>query len=86
MTARPVSDIDLAEHTGKREPGPEHGAGFTTEMYEAAFSTQGSHPMGGVAMARTLEEARQQLANVLIFADPTAPATRRSSPSTAAYP
>jgi len=55
-------------------------------MYEAAFSTQGSHPMGGVAMARTLEEARQQLANVLIFADPTAPATRRSSPSTAAYP
>jgi hypothetical protein len=48
---------------------------FTTEMYEAAFSTQGSHPMGGVAMARTLEEARQQLADMLIFADPTAPAT-----------
>ncbi len=48
---------------------------FTTEMYEAAFSTQGSHPMGGVAMARTLAEARQQLADMLIFADPTAPAT-----------
>jgi hypothetical protein len=26
-------------------------------------------------MARTLEEARQQLADMLIFADPTAPAT-----------
>ncbi len=48
---------------------------FTTEMYEAAFSTQGSHPIGGVAMARTLAEARQQLADMLIFADPTAPAT-----------
>ena len=48
---------------------------FTTEMYEAAFSTQGSHPMGGVAMARTLAEARQHLADMLIFADPTAPAT-----------
>jgi len=48
---------------------------FTTEMYQAAFSTQGSHPMGGVALARTLEEARQHLADMLIFADPTAPAT-----------
>ena len=48
---------------------------FTTEMYQAAFSTQGSHPMGGVALARTLEEAREHLADMLIFADPTAPAT-----------
>ena len=31
--------------------------------------------MGGVAIARTLDEARQRLADMLIFCDPTAPAT-----------
>ena len=48
---------------------------ITTELYEAGFSTQGAHPLGGVAMARTIDEARQRLADMLLFADPTAPTT-----------
>lgn len=87
----------MADHHRTRPADPTTPAGtdrdrsmvpvFTTEMYEAAFSTLGSHPMGGVALARTLEEARQHLADMLIFADPTAPATaeiiafHRGSPS-----
>ena len=43
----------------------------TTELYEAAFSTTGDHPQCGVAIARTLHEARQRLADMLIFCDPT---------------
>lgn len=48
---------------------------FTTELYEAAFSTTGSHPQCGVAIARTLHEARQRPADMLIFCDPRSPAT-----------
>ena len=48
---------------------------LTTELYEAGFSTLGSRPLGGVAMARTVDEAWQRLADMLLFADPTAPTT-----------
>ena len=47
----------------------------STELYEAGFSTLGSRPLGGVAMARTVDEAWQRLADMLLFADPTAPTT-----------
>ena len=43
---------------------------ITTEIYEAAFSTTGEHPQCGIAIARTLYEARQRLADMLIFCDP----------------
>ena len=42
----------------------------TTEIYEAAFSTTGEHPQCGIAIARTLHEARQRLADMLILCDP----------------
>ena|SRR5690349_12888695 len=45
------------------------------ELYEAGFSTTGPHPQAGIALARTLDDARQRLADMLIFCDPTAPAT-----------
>lgn len=48
---------------------------ITTELYEAAFSTTGTHPQCGVTLTRTIEEARQRLADMLIFCDPTTPAT-----------
>jgi len=48
---------------------------ITTELYEAGFSTQGRHPFAGIAMAATIDEARQRLADMLLFADPTAPTT-----------
>ena len=48
---------------------------ITSELYEAGFSTLGRHPLGGVAMAATIDEARQRLADMLLFADPTAPTT-----------
>ena len=47
----------------------------STELYEAASSTLGAHPIGGVAIARTIVEARQRLADMLIFCDPQSPAT-----------
>jgi len=48
---------------------------ITTELYESGFSTLGERPLGGVAMARTIDEARQRLADMLLFADPAAPTT-----------
>ena len=54
-------------HTTPRTPA--------TEIYEAAFSTTGNHPQAGVALTRTIEQARQRLADMLIFCDPHAPAT-----------
>ena len=45
------------------------------ELYEAGFSTTGPHPQAGIALARTLDDARQRLADMLVFCDPTAPAT-----------
>jgi hypothetical protein len=42
----------------------------TGEMYEAAFSTTGPHPLCGVALTRSIEEARQRLADMLLLVDP----------------
>ena len=44
-------------------------------LYEAGFHTTGPHPQGGVAIARSIDDARQRLADMLIFCDPTAAAT-----------
>ena len=60
--------------TATTRSGPAHPP-ITTELYEAGFSTLGGRPLGGVAMARTIDEARQRLADMLLFADPTAPTT-----------
>ena len=43
-------------------------------LYEAGFHTTGTHPQGGVAIARSIDDARQRLADMLIFCDPTAAA------------
>ena len=43
-------------------------------LYEAGFSTTGPHPQGGVAIARSIHDARQRLADMLTFCDPTATA------------
>ena len=43
-------------------------------LYEAGFHTTGPHPQGGVAIARSIDEARRRLADMLIFCDPTAAA------------
>ena len=42
----------------------------TGEMYEAAFSTTGPHPHCGVALTRSIAEARQRLADMLLLVDP----------------
>jgi hypothetical protein len=46
----------------------------TSSLYEAAFSTTGPNPRCGVALTRTIEEARQSLANMLLLCDPATPA------------
>ena len=43
-------------------------------LYEAGFHATGPHPQGGVAIARSIHDARQRLADMLIFCDPTAAA------------
>ena len=45
-------------------------------LYEAGFTTTGPgpHPQGGVAIARSIDDARQRLADMLTFCDPTAAA------------
>ena len=43
-------------------------------LYEAGFHTTGPHPQGGVAIARSIDDARQRLADMLTFCDPTAAA------------
>jgi hypothetical protein len=43
-------------------------------QHEAGFSTTGPHPQGGVAIARSIDDARQRLADMLTFCDPTAAA------------
>ncbi len=68
--SRPADPTTTATST-IRTSRPTH----PTELYEAGFSTLGEHPLGGVAMARTIDEARQRLADMLLFADPTAPTT-----------
>jgi len=69
----------MSDQQGSRPADPTATATSTpthaTELYEAGFSTLGERPLGGVAMARTIDEARQRLADMLLFADPTAPTT-----------
>ena len=43
-------------------------------LYEAGFATTGPHPQGGVAIARSIDDARRRLADMLIFCDPAAAA------------
>ena len=58
--------------TTEQVPAPEQPV--TGCLYEAGFSTTGPHPQGGVAIARSIDDARQRLADMLIFCDPTAAA------------
>ena len=46
---------------------------LTPVLYEAAFSTTGERPQCGVALARTIEQARAGLADMLVLCDPAAP-------------
>ena len=56
------------------KPAPSPGQSMTGCLYEAGFSTTGPHSQGGVAIARSIDEARQRLADMLIFCDPGAAA------------
>ena len=58
-------------------PGPAATPGqvVTGCLYEAGFHTTGPHPQGGVTIARSIHDARQRLADMLIFCDPAAAAT-----------
>jgi hypothetical protein len=58
--------------TTEQVPAPEQPV--TGCLYEAGFHTTGPHPQGGVAIARSIDDARQRLADMLIFCDPTAAA------------
>jgi len=58
--------------TTEQVPAPEQPV--TGCLYEAGFSTTGPHPQGGVAIARSIDDARQRLADMLIFCDPAAAA------------
>ena len=71
QSSRPAATNTTTTHTANHDTG--HGG--TRELYEAGFSTTGPHPQAGIALARTLHEARQRLADMLVFCDPTAPAT-----------
>ena len=71
QSSRPTVTNTTATNTTNHDTG--HNT--TCEQYEAGFSTTGAHPQAGIALARTLDEARQRLADMLIFCDPTAPAT-----------
>ena len=44
-------------------------------LYQAGFDATGPYPQGGVAIARSIDEARRRLADMLNFCDPTAAAT-----------
>jgi hypothetical protein len=59
--------------TTEQVPAPEPAV--TGCLYEAGFHTTGPHPQGGIAIARSIDEARQRLADMLIFCDPAAAAT-----------
>ena len=71
QSSRPAVTNTTTTHTTNHDTG--HDA--TRELYEAEFSTQSAHPQAGIALARTLDEARQRLADMLVCCDPTAPAT-----------
>ena len=52
----------------EQAPSPESAiAGY---LYEAGFHTTGLHPQGGVAIARTIDDARQRLADMGVEEDP----------------
>jgi hypothetical protein len=54
----------------------------TGRLYEAGFHATGPHPQGGVAIARSIDDARQRLADMLIFCDPAAAAIADITAST----
>ena len=56
--------------TTEQVPAPEQPV--TGCLYEAGFHTTDPHPQGGVAIARSIHDARQRLADMLTFCDPTA--------------
>ena len=62
------------EQAASPEPAVSPGQLVAGCLYEAGFTTTGPHPQGGVAIARTIDDARQRLADMLIFCDPTATA------------
>ena len=63
---------DIGQCDTEQVPAPEHAV--TGCLYEAGFHTTGAHPQGGVALARSIDDARRRLADMLIFCDPTAAA------------
>ena len=67
----PDTNIDHTPPEEMTSPEPV----VTGSLYEAGFTTTGPHPQGGVAIARTIDDARQHLADMLIFCDPNAAAT-----------
>ena len=60
------------EQAASPEPAVSTGQLVTACLYEAGLTTTGPHPQGGVAIARSIHEARQRLTDMLIFCDPTA--------------
>ena len=73
-TVTPTTTTRHAPPTPEQAAEPE--AVVTGCLYEAGFTTTGpgQHPQGGVAIARSIHDARQRLADMLIFCDPTAAA------------
>ena len=71
QSSRPTVPNTTTTNTTNHDTGHR----VTRELYEAGFSTTGPHPQAGIALARTIDEARQRLADMLVFCDPTAPAT-----------
>ena len=70
------SSRPAVQHTTRTVTGS-----VTTEIYEAAFSTTGEHPQCGIAIARTLHEARHRLADTMIFTRPEVGRPPRTSSS-----
>ena len=70
-----MSDQQSSRPTVPNTTNHDTGHDVTRELYEAGFSTRGTHPQAGIALDRTLDDARQRLADMLVFCDPTAPAT-----------
>jgi len=60
-------------HTTEQPPTPEEASAAATPvsvcLYEAGLSTTGPHPQGGVAIACSIHDARQRLADMLILCD-----------------
>jgi hypothetical protein len=71
QSTRPAVPNTTTTHTTNHNTGP----GAIPELFEAGFSTTGPHAQAGIALTRTLHDARQRLADMLVLCDPTAPAT-----------